>query len=100
MVWTIEGATEMPRVAWEWRARRLLLVLFFLVFFVVRGIAVLGLLVLFFVVVIIIVVVGIFRDDVEVNGMNLGNFELGFTFRATQDLAFLDLVFVDVDFGG
>jgi hypothetical protein len=97
MVWMMEWAKEMP----ERRGvrDRLLHVLFFLFFFVLGGIAVLGLLVLFFVV-IIIVVVGIFGDDVEVNGMDLRNFELGFTLRATQDLAFLDLVFVDVDFGG
>jgi hypothetical protein len=92
----VGGAKEMPRVA------RLLHVLFFLFFFVLGEIAVLGLLVLFLIVVIviIIIVVTIFRDDVEVNGMDLRNFELGFTLRATQDLALLDLVFVDVDFSG
>jgi hypothetical protein len=79
----------------------LLLVLFFFVIVVViivfeiavfagRGF-------LFLVVVIIIFVV---RDDIQVDGMRLRNFEFGFAFRATENLAFLDLVFIDIDFGG
>jgi energy-coupling factor transporter transmembrane protein EcfT len=55
--------------------------------------------VVFFVLFILIVVV-IFGNEVEMNGMGLGDFELGFTFRAAEDLALLDFVFVHVDFGG
>jgi hypothetical protein len=39
-------------------------------------------------------------DEVEVNGVCLRHFELGLALGATQNLAFFDFVFVDVDFGG
>jgi hypothetical protein len=32
--------------------------------------------------------------------MRLGNLEFGFALGATQDLAFFDFVFIDIDFGG
>src|SRR6476661_8501957 len=47
-----------------------------------------------------VLVVQIIRDDVQMDGVRLRDLELGFALGATQDLAFLDLVFVDVDFGG
>jgi hypothetical protein len=81
-------------------ARALLLVLFlvFLVIIVVDEIAVFAGLVFFFVVVVLFVrVIG---DEVQVDGMRLGNLEFGFALGATQDLAFFDFVFIDIDFGG
>src|SRR5215475_11396370 len=78
----------------------LLLVFFFLfvVFFVVLRIAFVGnVLFAFLVVFFIIHVVG---NEVEMDGMRLRYFELGFAFRATQDFAFFDFVFIDIDFGG
>src|ERR1700680_1246099 len=81
-------------------ARRLLHVLFFLFFLLfVRSVAVLAFLFFFFFLV-FVVIVQIVGDDVEVNGVGLRNLELGFALRATEDLALLDFVFVDVDFGG
>src|SRR6266851_3657087 len=58
------------------------------------------LLVLFFVFLVVIVVVRIIGDKVQVDGMRLRNLEFGFALRTTQDLAFFDFVFVDIDFGG
>jgi hypothetical protein len=78
---------------------RLFFILFLVVFFVVGEVAILGnfLLLVFFVFVIII---QIFRDDVQMDGMDLRNFQFGFALWATENLAFLDLIFVDIDFGG
>jgi hypothetical protein len=79
---------------------QLLFVLFLIVlFFVLRKVAIFAnfaLLVIFFVV----VIVHIFGDDVQMDGMDLRDFQFGFALWATQNLAFFDLVFVDVDFGG
>jgi hypothetical protein len=82
-------------------ARGSLLVFFlFFVFLVLLGeIAVRACLTLFFFLV-VFVIVQILGDDVEVHGMGLRDFELGFTFRATKDLALFHFVFVNVDFGG
>jgi hypothetical protein len=76
----------------------LLFVLFLIViiFFLLREVAVFSnflLLVLF----VIIIIVG---NDVQVDGMDLRDFQLGLAFWATENLAFFDFVFVDVDFGG
>src|ERR1700730_3981472 len=77
----------------------LLVFFFFFVLLVLLGeIAVRACFTLFFLVV--FVIVQILGDDVEVNGMGLRDFELGFTFRATKDLALFHFVFVNVDFGG
>ena len=54
------------------------------------------LLVLFFV----FLVVQVIRYDVQMDGMRLRDFELGFALGTTQDLAFLDFVFIHIDFGG
>src|SRR5579859_8029257 len=45
----------------------------------------------------LVVVIQIFGNDVQVNGMGLRHFELGFTFRATQNLALFHFIFVDVN---
>src|SRR5579872_3318985 len=42
----------------------------------------------------------VFGDDVQVHGMSLHHFQLGFTFRAVQNLAFFHFVFVEIDFDG
>jgi hypothetical protein len=80
-------------------ACRLFLVLF-LVFLViiVDQIAIFSWLVFFLVFVVLFVrVIG---DEVQVDRMSLRDFELGFALGTAQDLALLDLVFVDIDFGG
>ena len=82
---------------------RLLLVFFFLFFVVlVDQIAVFFLFSVIFVVVffVIIVVVAVFRDDVEVNRVDLRNFHFDLAFWAAEDFAFLDFVLVNVDFSG
>src|SRR5262249_45131008 len=81
-------------------ANGLLVVVFFviLVVVIVGNIAVFAgfpVLVIFFV----FVHVAVFGNDVQVYGMGLRNLQLGFAFRATQDLALFHFVFVDVDFG-
>ncbi len=76
----------------------LLLVFFvFLVIIVVDEIAVFSRLVFFFLVVLFIQIIS---DEVQVDGMRLRNLEFGFAFGTTQDFAFFDFVFVDIDFGG
>jgi hypothetical protein len=50
--------------------------------------------------VIVVFFVRIIGDEVQVDRMSLRNLEFGFTLRTTQDLAFFDFVFVDIDFGG
>src|SRR5216683_2643576 len=76
-----------------------LFLVFFLVFLiiVVDEIAVFTGLVFFVIVVFFVRVIG---DEIQVDGMRLGDLEFGFALGTTQDLAFLDFVFVDVDFGG
>src|ERR1700694_1632610 len=78
---------------------RLLLVLFFvfLVIIVVDEVAIFSGLALFFLVVLFVRIIG---DKVQVDGMRLRDFEFGFALGTTQDLAFFDFVFVDIDFGG
>src|SRR6266404_4267684 len=44
--------------------------------------------------------VRIIGDEVQVDGMRLRDFEFGFALGTTQDLAFFDFVFIDIDFGG
>jgi hypothetical protein len=69
----------------------------FLFFFLVQQIAVLGHLCLLFV--ILIIVLFVVGDDVQMNRVDLRNFQLGFALRAAQNLAFFHFVFVDIDFG-
>jgi hypothetical protein len=55
---------------------------------------------LFLLIFFIFVVVNIFGDEIEMDRMNLGDLEFRLAFWATEDLAFFDLVLVDVDFCG
>jgi hypothetical protein len=90
------GRKEDARVA----ARESLIVLFLVVLiFLFREITVLANLVLF-VVCFVFVIIHILGDDVQMDGMDLRDFEFGLALWATQDLTFFDFVFVDVDFGG
>jgi hypothetical protein len=90
--------------AWEdarqRRARVSLVVIFFvfLIFLViVDKISILPRLAFFFLVVLFVRIIG---DKVQVYGMRLRNLELRLAFGTTQDLAFFDFVFIDIDFGG
>ena len=80
-------------------AHRLLLIVFFifLVVIVFQKVAILPDLRLIFLFVFFIHIIG---DEVQMDGMRLRNFQLGFALGATQNLAFLDFVFVHIDFGG
>jgi hypothetical protein len=90
------GRKEDARVA----ARESLIVLFLVVLiFLFREITVLANLVLF-VVCFVFVIIHILGDDVQMDGMDLRDFEFGLALWATQDLTFFDFVFVDVDLGG
>jgi hypothetical protein len=78
----------------------LLLVVFFFVFLiiiVVDEVAIFSSLAFIFLVVLFVRIIG---DEVQVDGMRLRDFEFGFTLGTTQDLAFFDFVFIDIDFGG
>jgi hypothetical protein len=79
-----------------------LIVLFLVVLFFLFGeITVLANLVLFVVFfVFVIVIIHIFGDDVQMDGMDLRDFQFGLALWATQNLAFFDFIFVDVDLGG
>src|SRR5258708_36094737 len=77
----------------------LLFVLFLIVLFFLLGkIAVLANLFLF--VFFVLVIIHIFGDDVQMDGMDLRDFQFGLALWATENLAFFDFIFVDVDFGG
>src|SRR5260370_2641630 len=78
----------------------LLFVVFLIVlFFVLGNIAIFsrcGLFVVFFV----FVIIHVFGDDVQMDGMDLRDFQFRLALWATENLAFFDFVFVDVDFSG
>jgi hypothetical protein len=79
---------------------RLSLVVIFLVFFVlivVNEVAIFSRLDFFFLVVLFVQII---RDQVQMDGMRLRDLKLGFALGTTQDLAFFDFVFIDIDFGG
>jgi hypothetical protein len=67
--------------------------LFFVLFLVILGqvVLIVRLLVLIFLVI-------VFGDDIDLDRMDLYHFHLGFALRTGQDFAFLDFIFVDVDF--
>src|ERR1700686_2873669 len=78
----------------------LLLVVFFFVFLViifVDEVAIFSGLSFVFLVVLFVRIIG---DEVQVDGMRLRDFEFGFALGTTQDLAFFEFVFIDIDFGG
>jgi hypothetical protein len=78
----------------------LLFVIFLIVLFFVLGkIAIFSRFALF-VVLFVFVIIHIFRDDVQMHGMDLRDFQFGLALWATENLAFFDFVFVDVDFSG
>lgn len=80
----------------EGRPLLLLVVLFVFLFILIEAIPIftnLGLIFLLF-------LVQVIGDEVQVHGMGLRDFQLGFALRATQDFAFLDFVFIHIDFGG
>jgi len=75
------------------------LFIFFLIvilFFFLWDVAVFG----NFLLLVLIVVIVIIGNDVQMDGMDLRDFQLGLAFRATENLAFFDFILVDVDFGG
>src|SRR2546421_2635989 len=78
----------------------LLFVLFFvfLVFVLGRCVAIFARLFLIILFLVLIVIV-IFRDDIEVYGMDLRHFQLGLTLWAAQDLPLFHFVFVNIDLG-
>ena len=78
----------------------LFLVRFFLIVVVIVIIVVFGIGLfsgLGFLIVVIIFIIG---NEVEVDRMRLRNLEFRFALGATENFAFLDLVFIDIDFGG
>jgi hypothetical protein len=78
----------------------LLFVVFLIVLFVVLGkIAIFRRFALFFIF-FVFIIIQIFGDDVQMHGMDLRDFQLRLALRATENLAFFDFVFVDVDFSG
>jgi hypothetical protein len=81
--------------------RRLLLVFFLFFIVLIDQIAVptlFGNLVI--VVIFVVIVIPVFGNDVQMDGMRLRDFELGFALGATENLAFFDFVLIDVDFCG
>jgi hypothetical protein len=83
------------------RGACLLLLVFFFVFLVIIVVVdeVAIFLGLFFFV-LIVLFVRVIGDEVQVDGMRLRDLEFGFALGTTQDLAFFDFVFIDIDFGG
>jgi hypothetical protein len=77
----------------------LLFVLFLIVFFILGQIAIFGYFALFLIF-FVVVIVQIFRNHIQMDGMDLRNFQFRFAFGATQNFAFFDLVFIDVDLSG
>src|SRR5882757_9889553 len=77
---------------------RLLFIFFLIVilFFFLWEVAVFG----NFLLLVLFVIIVIIRNDVQMDGMDLRDFQLGLAFRATENLAFFDFILVDVDFGG
>src|SRR5579863_1168584 len=52
------------------------------------------------VLVVFVIIIVLFRDDVQMHRMNLHHFELGFTFRAIQNLALFDLILIEINLDG
>jgi hypothetical protein len=71
--------------------------IFLVVIIVVDEVAVFAGLAFFLLVVLLVRFIG---DEVQVHGMRLRDLELGLALGTTQDFAFFDFVFIDVDFGG
>jgi len=75
-----------------------LLFVFFLIviFLLLWEVAVFGNFLLVFFVFIVIII----GNDVQMDGMDLRDLQLGLAFWATENLAFFDFILVDVDLGG
>jgi hypothetical protein len=84
--------------------RRLLLVFFFHFLFFVVFVDEVALFAFFLrlvlVIIIVVIVISVFGNEIQMDGMRLRDFELGFALGATEDFAFFDLVLIDVDFCG
>src|SRR5262249_15627736 len=79
----------------------LLFVFFFVFFFLVVVVPIFACFaLLFFLFFLFFFLVEIIGDEVEMHGMGLRDFQLGFAFGTAQNLAFLDFVFIHIDFGG
>lgn len=86
------GWLKEKRGCWEAPKKGLNVFFLFLVFLVLEFVPILGLFLFFFVIV--------FGDGIDLDGVSLDNFHFGFALGAGQDLAFLDFVFVNVNFSG
>src|SRR5215469_6036970 len=76
----------------------LLLVFFFGLFFLVEVISVFARpALLFFLLFLLVEFIG---DEVEMDRVGLRDFQLGLALGTAQNLAFLDFVFIHIDFGG
>jgi len=53
-----------------------------------------------FLLLVLFVIIVFIGNDVQMDGMDLRDFQLGLAFWATENLAFFDFILVDVDFGG
>ena len=77
----------------------LILLFFFLVvvfFIFLQQIAFLGA----FRFILVILIVLIIRNEIEVHGMRLGDFEFRFALGTAQNLPFFNFIFIDIDFRG
>jgi len=70
---------------------------FFLVFLIVIVILIQIILVVRILVLIFVVIV--IRNGIDLDGMNLHDFHFGFALSTGQDFAFLDFVFININFG-
>jgi hypothetical protein len=100
---TLDGSRQERRCHGEGdgdfhRVESLFVFFLIVVFFLLGEVAVFG--DFLFLVFVVFVIIQIFGDDIQVDGMDLRNFQFGLALWATQNLAFFDLVFVNVDFGG
>jgi hypothetical protein len=78
----------------------LLLVFFFVFLVIIIVVDEVAIFLGLFFFVLIVLFVRVIGDEVQVDGMRLRDLEFGFALGTTQDLAFFDFVFIDIDFGG
>ena len=81
------------------KVESLFVVFLIILFFVFGKVAILSRFALFFVF-FVFIIIHVFGNDVQMDGMDLRDFQFRLALWATEDLAFFDLVFVDVDFSG
>jgi 8-oxo-dGTP diphosphatase len=79
---------------------RLLIVVFFVFLIVIIVVDEVAIFPGLFFLLIIVFFIRIIGDEVQVDRMCLRDLEFGFALGATQDLAFFDFIFIDIDFGG